>query len=388
MAEIRIEGAPVVYLTDTGYDHLYLVFVADDGAEYVLRGGPSGPLGTGAIEVEDSVPIADSADCRPVGDRALYGSRVLDLGGRAAADVWDVMRQQARAVGDHLLPFAPFAQNSNSLVASVLHVVGFDIADVLPDQPGSTDVYPATDNLLETFSFRLAGTAAADILAGAAGGDVLQGLGGADTLDGGAGADTIQGGAQADRIHGGAGDDLIRGGPGPDRLWGDDGNDTVEGRNGRDRAVLGAGNDLFIDNSQGGELGRDTVFAGPGNDTIRGGGGADDFHGGSGDDRILGRYGGDTLDGGAGNDTLSGGPGADTFVFRGGADRITDFAPGTDALALDSALWTGTLTAAQVVAQFASDNGAGVIFDFGDGNVLTLDGVADPTGIAADLILI
>jgi Ca2+-binding RTX toxin-like protein len=53
--------------------------------------------------------------------------------------------------------------------------------------------------------------------------------------------------------------------------------------------------------------------------------------------------GNDTLKGGAGADTLSGGTGADQFVFRassdsapGARDTITDFARGSDKLALSA----------------------------------------------------
>ena len=43
----------------------------------------------------------------------------------------------------------------------------------------------------------------------------------------------------------------------------------ADGGNGRDLIFLNQGNDLFIDNGQGGDLGRDTVFAGFGDDTIQ-----------------------------------------------------------------------------------------------------------------------
>jgi len=62
--------------------------------------------------------------------------------------------------------------------------------------------------------------------------------------------------------------------------------------------------------------------------------------GNSGNNTLTGNAGNDTLNGGAGRDTLTGGTGSDTFVFQfgqspvSGADRITDFAIGTDKIDL------------------------------------------------------
>lgn len=61
-------------------------------------------------------------------------------------------------------------------------------------------------------------------------------------------------------------------------------------------------------------------------------------HGGAGNDTIAGSGAADLIHGGAGNDLLTGGGGADLFVFargQGGADVITDFAPGTDRIRLE-----------------------------------------------------
>ena len=98
--EIRIEGQPVFLFGDTGYDHLYFVRVDTDGSETVLRGYPSGALGTGDVIFEYSVPIAESADYRPLEDRDLVGSTVLDLGGRSVDAVWHLMNQHARVLED------------------------------------------------------------------------------------------------------------------------------------------------------------------------------------------------------------------------------------------------------------------------------------------------
>jgi hypothetical protein len=45
------------------------------------------------------------------------------------------------------------------------------------------------------------------------------------------------------------------------------------------------------------------------------------------------------------------------------------------------------LTAAQVVAQFGDDSTGTVVFDFGAGNLFTLNGVASLAGIDSDLVI-
>jgi Ca2+-binding RTX toxin-like protein len=98
---------------------------------------------------------------------------------------------------------------------------------------------------------------------------------------------------------------------------------------------------------------------------------------------LTGLAGDDTLDGGGGADVLIGGAEADRFVFAngGGADVVTDLSIG-DRLYLNDDLWTGTLTQGQVVETHATVTGAGVVFDFGDGDRITLQSVASTAGLA------
>lgn len=221
---------------------------------------------------------------------------------------------------------------------------------------------------------------------------------GSDTVFAGYGNDTILGSAGNDEFHGLAGDDLIVGGSGDDSLFGGsgsdeiiagEGNDRVWGGEGRDLVFLGDGDDAYFDSSQGGELGRDTVFSGAGQDSIFGGAGDDLYHGGAGDDVILGRLGNDTINGGTGNDSMEGGSGVDTFVFDTdfGADVVADFTKREDILRLDDALWAGSMSATQVVNTYGDDSSGTVVFDFGGGNVLTLEGVSSLFGIESDLLI-
>ncbi|WP_377835482.1 calcium-binding protein [Acidimangrovimonas pyrenivorans] len=236
-----------------------------------------------------------------------------------------------------------------------------------------------------------------DSLIGGGGNDELHGVTGDDTIAGGAGDDVIYGGANVDSIDGGTGNDTIYGGTHVDMITAGLGNDVVDGGLGADLVYLNGGNDLYLDNDQDGPQGNDTVWAGVGNDTIQGGAGDDVFRGQENDDTIYGRLGNDQifggggtdmLDGGAGNDTMFGGAGADTFVFALGSDRIVDFETGVDEIALDSALWTGTLSTTEVVSQFATTTAPGVLFDFGGGNTLLLSGLDDVSGLENDLAIL
>lgn len=244
--EIRIEGQPVFLFGDTGYDHLYLVLVNESGAEFVLRGYPSGAFGTGDIIFEHSVPMEESADSRPLEDHDLVGSRVLDLGDRLVDDVWHIMGQQAWLLEDAKLDYSPFLHNSNSAVASLLHVVGIDVASTLPDQLDRTDAYVGVASILDSIGFHLNGTAQDDILVG---GRQI------DDLFGEAGDDILTGQAGRDRLAGGSGADFINGGWGPDTLIGDGGADRFY-----HAIVAGHGSDWITDfsNAEGDHL----VFSG------------------------------------------------------------------------------------------------------------------------------
>ena len=85
-----------------------------------------------------------------------------------------------------------------------------------------------------------------------------------------------------------------------------------------------------------GGAGDDTLLGGDGDDSLNGGGDDDRLEGQDGIDVLLGGSGGDTLIGGEGNDLMKGGAGADVFVFAAahGKDVIYDFEDG-DRISLD-----------------------------------------------------
>lgn len=188
MAEIRIEANQVF----GNQGHLYLVFVDDVGQEFVIRGGPAAPIARDPLTIEVNVPMDDSRDNRPIADRDARGSIVIDLEGRDAAQVWEIMVQQAQGIADAQLPYVLIFQNSNSTIASVLHSVGINVADFTPDQPDiGDDNYPAIGNNLTAHVRELSGENGRDIIVGGENGDLLRGGENIDTLFGGFGDDLL-----------------------------------------------------------------------------------------------------------------------------------------------------------------------------------------------------
>lgn len=148
-------------------------------------------------------------------------------------------------------------------------------------------------------------------------------------------------------------------------------------------AVNLTGNDLR--NRLTGSDGRNVLTGAGGSDTLSGRNGNDILRGGDGADALAGNGGADHLNGNSGADRLTGGTGADTFQFAtgSGADVVTDFTMGQgDRLALAESLWGGGLTDQQVIARYAEVTARGVLFDFGDGDTLLLQGVRSLNGLA------
>lgn len=257
---------------------------------------------------------------------------------------------------------------------------------------------------------RLYGGQGNDSLIGAAGNDTLYGGDGNDTLDGGVGTDKLQGDYGSDsyvvdnasdsivenlnqgtdivysyidytlgsnleylvlmgssnlngtgnelnnRLTGNAGDNLLIGGAGNDTLYGGLGYDTLLGGDGNDSLLGqgqdnelrgGAGNDVYMLNSDA----VDSVFeeANQGNDTItiqgsytlgdnfenlnftgsshaigRGNALNNTLTGNDGDNQLFGEAGNDFLDGRVGANTLTGGTGNDIYVVNSATDFIIE----------------------------------------------------------------
>lgn len=172
--------------------------------------------------------------------------------------------------------------------------------------------------------------------------------------------------------------------------YGPDDAQILGGTDARERFDVGAKNDIVYaeggkDNVKGGG-GKDSLFGGEGNDRLQGQGGKDRLDGDAGNDRLQGGGGKDRLDGGEGNDRLQGQGGRDDFVFNGGRDRVQDFQDNRDTLIFDRDVWAGngTLNKAKL-KQLAEVERGDLVFDFGDGNKLTVEDVNTFREVANDL---
>ena len=112
------------------------------------------------------------------------------------------------------------------------------------------------------------------------------------------------------------------------------------------------------------------------------------MYGDQGNDTLSAGNGNDTVVGGAGNDYMLGGNGADKFVFyeNDGADRIADYEIGVDRLFIDGTIAGTDINA--LVSNYADVVDGNIVFDFGDGNTISLLGVTDIGSIANDILII
>ncbi|MGK7865456.1 calcium-binding protein [Falsiroseomonas sp. E2-1-a4] len=180
----------------------------------------------------------------------------------------------------------------------------------------------------------------------------------------------IIGNTGSNRLSGGAGDDTLRGGGGVDILSGGVGNDWMEGGLGNDRYVVDSFGDVVVELANQGidliitglswTLGTQIEklnftgsanLVGMGNELINriaGNSGDNLLMGLDNNDNLLGGAGDDTLIGGAGRDLLTGNAGRDYFQYDDATslpDRIVDFTPGVDFIAISAAGFGGGLVA-------------------------------------------
>lgn len=258
------------------------------------------------------------------------------------------------------------------------------------------------------------GTAYGDRIEGFGGDDWIWGHGGHDRLFGGAGDDVLIGGSGHDDLDGGSGFDDMEGGLGDDDYfvdsigdgvleYGGEGIDLVHTTLGEYALPLhleqliydGFGDFTGYGNSQANRItgfdGDDALSGFGGADRLFGYAGDDTLHGDGGNDRLSGGSGFDWLFGGRGDDILIGGAGADDFHFDTAldpwtnVDRITDFQVGSDAILLDTDVFTrigfGSLgSGAFVEGTRARDAGDRILYDEGSGRIFY---DSDGTGAAS-----
>ncbi len=163
------------------------------------------------------------------------------------------------------------------------------------------------------------------------------------------------------------------------------GSDEIE------NVFMGDGNDTVFGNGLGNEIhgmrGNDLLRADLGNDKVYGDDGKDTLHGEDGNDKIWGGDSADQIYGSAGKDQLYGDLGNDSFVFAVGAggDKIHDFEDDADVLKLDDAIWGGGLSKSDLIADYADVRNGNTVFNFGDGNKVTILGVTDTSIFLDDI---
>jgi Ca2+-binding RTX toxin-like protein len=232
---------------------------------------------------------------------------------------------------------------------------------------------------------------------------------GPDNIRGTYGDNVLRGEGDVDYLFGRRGNDVLDGGIGDDVLFGGVGADTLIGGTGRDRAQYSESTAALVVDMQfmqyntgeavgdvysgiegvAGSSFNDTLFGDSYANQLYGRDGADALIGRGGHDYLNGGAGADTLNGGADNDTLRGGTHADTFVFNAGRDVIEDFRlSDLDRLSIEDGLYGGGLSAEQVIAAYAAVVGSAVVFDFGNSNTLTLQGISTLAGLAGLMDLV
>ncbi len=235
------------------------------------------------------------------------------------------------------------------------------------------DVFWSIENVIGSdHNDYIFGNSANNVLSGGDGDDHLRGHNGDDTIFGGNGADDLVGGNGNDQLFGGADNDTLHGGRGVDVLDGGQGVDTVSYAGARGRVIFDlrsqgwdgdAEDDTYISIEN--AIGTDH------NDLIFGSNADNILVGGAGNDMLRGHNGNDTIIGGAGADDLNGGAGADVFVFSvgHGNDELNDFQDDIDVIQFSAFPFSDPADA----MSYADQVGRNVVFDFGNGDILTVE---------------
>lgn len=308
-----------------------------------LVGGGFDPLENRNIDAEQSTLIRDFLDKIGLSEESVETVTVQSSGGSSGIDSQE-----------------PFVLPDATTVATVLAPDGEQISISLnPDS--------ATGRVLI-----VQGSGDA-LITGGGGDDKVQAGSGADTVDAGSGDDLVRGGLGSDNLAGGLGNDIIYGNTGSDTISADDGANSLFGGQGEDCISGGDDGDFIMGNRDAdivyGNIGADVVYGNQQNDTIFGGNGHDTLYGGQNND---------ILEGGDGDDALHGNLGADQFVFRtnSGVDVIYDFVAGTDTIRVASGINGLPVTeAGDLAGRISSDALGNAVIDFGNGNVVTIDGL-------------
>ncbi|MCF1471535.1 hypothetical protein FS763_06315 [Agrobacterium vitis] len=136
------------------------------------------------------------------GEPENYKIAELDLSGRNANDVWELLKQISASIDDYIIDYTA-DNNSNTYVNTMLNAVGINVSSYIDSITPSnvTNGFPglnANDGAhvaYQEIAFQVSGTDAADIIRGGIWDDVLAGGQGRDDIAGDVGADILVGGA-------------------------------------------------------------------------------------------------------------------------------------------------------------------------------------------------
>lgn len=308
-----------------------------------IVGGSFDPVENPNIDATQSMLIRDFLDQIGLSEGAVEPVAVQSSGGSPSIDSLE-----------------PYVLADTTTAATVLATEGEQIA--LSLNPDS-----------ETGRILIVQGSGDALITGGGGGDKVQAGSGDDTVDAGSGDDLVRGGVGSDLLAGDLGDDIIYGNMGSDTLSAGDGADSLFGGQGEDCISGGDDSDFLM-----GNRGADIVYGNLGDDIIYGNQQNDMVYGGSGGDTLYGGQNNDTLEGGRGDDALHGNLGGDQFVFRtnSGVDVIYDFVAGTDTIRVAAGI--NGLSVAEpgdLAGRISSDAQGNAVIDFGNGNVVTVDGL-------------
>lgn len=244
----------------------------------------------------------------------------------------------------------------------------------------------ASNDVISGFENVSGSKAGNDTIYGTTGANKIKTYGGDDKIYAGSGADKVYAGKGSDIVELGAGNDYVKVGGGEESFDGGTGNDYISYYASTGGITIDleadtvsrswAVNDTIKDfeSASGSKTGADKMYGTSGANTLKGYGGNDKLYGRSGNDKLYGGTGNDYFDGGAGTDLLYGGNGADVFHFDRTEDHdiIKDFQNNVDKIELDNF----TFAAGQDAFDFATQVGTDVVFDFGNGDMLTVENTA------------
>lgn len=210
MGKIELAGRRIGGDIGIGAGHLLLILTDDLGAEFVLSAYTDNNLFSGNLYVETHegsawVPAALSTEASI--DPDLFDRVEVDFAGRDPEAVAEILNQHAFNLNGEDLSYSALNQNSNSVIGSLLDLVGIDVDDFLPNPPDVGFLGFVSRDELITFDYALEGSDDGDLIRGRGNVQHLQGLGGNDTLSAGDGDDALVGGQGDDLLDGGSGTD-------------------------------------------------------------------------------------------------------------------------------------------------------------------------------------